>query len=200
MSDKSNVEAFRTEIQRKIRNLLTEFGKGEISSEQFNILYERYSNQLIMANQVIDGTSLTTTNDMPTIAIREATTGKAIGMGIYHHRSGTIVETLGNFDIPPQLLSPVLNELSHKMDAREFIEPVIRRLDERSGVWLAFIAREFTTAITIFHHEPAKQQIREMERLLHDFELANQRFLDKYDVDPAQLASPFIGFVRKKLK
>jgi hypothetical protein len=194
----NNIKSFQNEIQSKITKLLKEFGEGKISSEQFNLIYQRYNNQLEMALEVLDGSVKPPPGgDMNTIAIKQATTGKAVGLGIYHHKSATTIETLGNFDVPPEVISPVVNEFSHKLEAREFIEPVSKKLS--SGLWVVFMARNFTTAIVIFRHEPAQRQIRELERLLHDFEEANRNLLDKMTVDKSKLAKPFIGFVKKKL-
>lgn len=190
---------FHDEIQAKIRNLLNEFGEGKISNQQFNVLYERFNNQLEMALGLIDSASKASqSNDVSTIAVRNATTGKALGMAIYHHKSGTFIETLGNFDLAPELISKTLNEFSKKIDDKTFIHPITRKLD--SGMWLVFMARNFTTAIVLFKNEPAPSQIRELERLLHDFEVANDSNLNKMDVDKEKLAKPFVGFVRKKLK
>jgi len=197
MTDKS-IKAFHQEIQTKIQNLLVEFGQGQISTEQFNILYARYSNQLDMALSVLDGMEERTPgSEMSTVAIRQATTGKALGLAIYHHRSGTIIESLGNFDLASDVISPTLNEFSAKLENREFIEAVTHKLT--SGLWVVFMARQFTTAITIFRNEPAPRQVKELERLLHAFEEANRHNLDKMDVDKSKLAKPFLNFVRQKL-
>lgn len=197
MSNKG-IQAFQEDVQRKIRNLLTEFGDGKISNEQFNVLYERFNNQLEMALQVLDGESPGTQGGDSTIAIKHATSGKAIGLAIYHHRSGIIIETLGNFDLSPEIISPTLNGFSKKLEDRSFVEPVTRKLS--TGMWVVFMARTFTTAVVMFRNEPAPAQIRELERLLHDFEEANHSNLNKMSVDTDKLAKPFIGFVLKKLK
>jgi ribonuclease HIII len=196
MTDNS-IKTFQDEVQRKIRNLLAEFGEGKLSNEQFNILYERYNNQLEMALQARDEQMAVATGGESTIAIKQATIGKAIGMAIYHHRSGTIIETLGTFDLSPDVISHTINEFSHKLEQRQFIEPVTRKLS--SGIWVVFMARHFTTAVVIFKNEPAPRQIRELERLLHDFEEANSHNLDKLNVEKDKLAKPFLGFVRRKL-
>lgn len=198
MTDNS-IKTFQEEVQRKIRNLLAEFGEGKLSNEQFNILYERYNNQLEMALQAHDEQAALASGGTAesTIAIKQATTGKALGMAIYHHRSGTIIETLGTFDLQPEIISPTINDFSRKLEQREFIDPVTRKLS--SGIWVVFMARHFTTAVVIFKNEPAPRQIRELERLLHDFEEANSIYLDKMTVDKDKLAKPFLGFVRRKL-
>ena len=196
MSHKGS-HAVQETIQAKIRNLLNEFSEGKVSNEQFNILYERFNNQLEMALEVMDGTAPTSNSDVSTIAVRRATTGKARGLAIYHHRSGTFIETLGNFDLAPELISPTFNEFSKKLAEGEAVEPITRKLD--NGLWVVFMAKHFTTAVVIFKNEPSPSQTRELERLLHDFEEANYTNLKQQDVDQSKLAKPFIGFVRKKL-
>lgn len=197
MSNKG-IHAVQETIQAKIRNLLSEFSEGKVSNEQFNILYERFNNQLEMALEVIDGTTPTPNSDVSTIAVRRATTGKARGLAIYHHRSGTFIETLGNFDLQPELISPTFNEFSEKLAEQKAIDPITRKLE--NGLWVVFMAKRFTTAIVIFKNEPSPSQTRELERLLDDFEEVNHKNLNQMDVDQSKLAEPFIGFVRKKLK
>ncbi len=186
-------------IRSKIAALIAEFGAGEISTHQFNVLYERYNTQLEMALHAEDEaeSGQLQGGEMTTYAIKASTAGKAVGMGIYHHASGTIIETLGSFDLPVDVIAPVLNRFSDKLDNNEYIEPTIREYP--NGIWVIFMAREYTTAIVVFRNEPAQRQIRQLERLLHDFEEANSHLLTRQDVDPARLARPFLGFVRKSL-
>lgn len=197
----ANAKQHITQLNTKIRNLIVEFSDGRISAEQFNILYERYSNQLSVVASLSgdddDDAPETPGGDMSTIAIRQATTAQAVGLGIYHHRSGIIIETLGAFDLPPSAVASILNEFSDKLEKREYIEPRVQRAI--GGLWLVFIARSYTTAILIFRNQPSKQQLTDMQRLHHDFEEANRRLLDAAHVQPKQLARPFIGFVKKRL-
>lgn len=193
--------AFKAEIEEKIQKLIAEFAGGTISREQFNLLYDRYNGMLSVANDALAGENSPALsevqNSVPTIAIREATTGKAIGMAIYHHRSGRIIETLGGFDVPAAPLAPVLNEISGKIDSSEFVEPMTKKL--QLGSWLLYITREFTTVIVLVRNEPSPVQIRDMQRLHHDFEVANKRFLSSDSVDVKALAYPFLAFVQRKL-
>lgn len=191
------IAKYQASIREKMHNLVIEFGAGKISNEQFNILYERYNNQLDLANSAGQDHQVLS-NGVPTIAIRQATSGKAVGLGIYHHRSGVTIETIGNFDLPPEVISPILNQFSDKLDSREFIEPHIQKLSKEH--WAVFMARQYTTAIVIFRNEPAPRQIKEMERLLHDFEEANRSYLDRPSVDASKLARPFNVIVQRKLR
>lgn len=191
-----DAKILQANIRGKITDLIAEFGAGEISTHQFNVLYERYNTQLEMAIHAEDEAPLAG-SDVNTLTIKSTTAGKALGMGIYHHASGTMIETLGSFNLSPDVIAPILNEFSDKLDNNEFIEPVIRAFSD--GIWVMFMAREFTTAIVIFRNEPSQRQIRQLERMLHDFEEVNSRLLTKQNVDPGQLAKPFLGFVRRSL-
>lgn len=202
MSQKrAKAETFKSEVEEKIQNLIAEFSDGKISREQFNLLYDRYNGQLTIVNEALaenDNTILNEAqNSVPTIFVREATAGKAVGMAIYHHRSGRIIEALGDFDVPVGQLTPVLNTILGQVEAEEFVEP--KTINIERGKWLLFESRKFTTIITIFQNEPSVVQIREMQRLHNDFERANTRFLATDNVNVNSLAYPFLVFVQKKL-
>lgn len=189
---------FQEEIQQKIRNLLAEFVDGKISNEQFNILYERFNNQLELALGVLEEDNTTHDSDVTTIGLRAATTGKAIGLAIYHHLSASIIEILGQFNLDADFYLPIVRQYNKKNTSKKAKAPIVRKLS--SELWVVFMAHHLTVAIVIFKNEAAPQQIRELERLLGDFETANHHLLNQSSVDTEQLAEPFIGFVRKKLE
>lgn len=199
---KAKALEYQEQLRTKIQNLLVEYTEGKISREQFQILYERYNNHLSIADNVAmglsdDGLSVVQ-GGMPTLAIKEASRGRAVGMGIYHHRSGTLIETLGNFDISPEILSPVLNEFSLMMDEKKLIDNRVLKL--QNAGWLLFAANKYTTVITLFKNEPSQVQVQEIERLHRDFEKANSVLLNVDTVDASKLAYPLLVFVQKKLK
>ncbi|MCA9904674.1 MAG: hypothetical protein KC547_12540 [Anaerolineae bacterium] len=197
----SQAEQYKSRVIEKIDRLLTEFAEGRVSREQFHAIYEHYNNQLNLAESLDIPTGNSEDPNAPgaTIAIRHAHMGKALGMMIYHNKSGTFVDTLGDFDIETSALAPTLNDFSLMMDAGEFIDRRVRKhRDER---WLLFAPGKYTTAIVLFHHEPSPQQMREVERLHHDFELANAASLRTAGrVNNGRLAYPFIIILQKKLK
>jgi hypothetical protein len=199
----TKVKAFKAQIHEKIQKLLSEFAEGKISREQFHVIYERYTSQLAVADMALrskmpeavmgvmqDGTS--------TIAVKEAHMGKAVGMVIYYNRTGTLLETLGDFEVPPTKLAPILNDFTMLMQSGKMIEREIRKISAKQ--WLVFAAGKFTTVVTLFHNEPSELQIREIERLHHDFEQANGAIFQKGQVDASKLAYPFLVFVQKRMK
>jgi hypothetical protein len=125
--------------------------------------------------------------------------GKALGLVIYHNRTGAKLETLGNFDVSAFTVSPVLAELRQMFLDDKTIRPRAEKLEDKR--WLLFAAEPFTTVATLFKNEPSPLQIREIQRLHHDFELANSVLLKQPAAPTAdKLAFPFHVFVQRSLK
>lgn len=203
-TDSTNkVQAYKAIIQQKIQKTLSEFSEGAISREQFHAIYERYTSQLALADMAAmtkapDAVMGMMNDGQSTIAVKEAHMGKAIGMTIYNNRNGTLLETLGDFDVPPDKLAPILNDFTMMMESGKLVEREIRKMSTKQ--WLMFAAGRFTTVVTLFHNEPSELQSREIERLHHDFEEANQIFFKGTSIDASKLAYPFLVFVERKMK
>lgn len=200
-SDKPTTEAkaFRALLEEKIQNLVEEFANGKISREQFHILYERYNGRLAIANQALlsgnpEAIQIAQSGP-PTMLVRDMYQGKAIGMVIYHNKSGRILETLGDFDAPETKVAGILKEISQKMAENAYLDHRLEKLDRQK--WMLFAPRTFSTVVTIFLNEPAVAQMRDIERLHHDFETANHTSLDSDTVDGSKLAYPFLAFVQR---
>jgi hypothetical protein len=198
----AKAQAFRLKVIDKIQGLLNEFAEGKLNQEQFNVLYERYSGQLAVAQQALESGSdeaiRQATGGKSTIAIKEEYMGKAIGLGIYQNKTGAAIETLGDFDVSAFVISPVLSEFTPLMEAGKTIEPRAGKLKDKR--WLLFTGKRYTTVATLFHNAPSPLQIQEIERLHQDFETANAAQLQKGLPDSKKMAYPFIVFVQKKLK
>lgn len=194
--------AYRKQVIEKIQTLLNEFAEGKLNQEQFNVLYARYSGQLAMAQQAMESGDVdamkTAPGDIGTIAIKMEHMGKAVGMRIYQNRTGSTIETLGDFTVSPFVISPVLNEFSKMMEQQKSITPRSEKMQDKR--WLLFTGSRHTTVVTLFQNEPSLFQVREIERLHQDFEVANGTLLTQGQIDSAQLAFPFIVFVAQKLK
>jgi hypothetical protein len=199
--DREKIVQFRKEVQGKIEKLLTEFANGKVSREQFHALYAHQSMKLQMAEEALrlgDATMIAGAPEGQTISIRQSTMGKALGVMIYHNKTGMFVDTLGAFDVPPALISPILNDFSTLMDAGRPIDRRVEKVGEKQ--WLLFAAGRYTTIVSLFHNEPSPEQSREMERLHYDFEVANANMLAGSHLDKAKLAYPFTVFIQQKMK
>lgn len=199
---RAKAQAFKETIEAKIRGIIEEFADGKLSREQFHVIYEKYNAQLEIANHALlsgnpDAVSIAQ-GGPPTIAIRDAYMGKALGLLIYHNKSGQVLETLGDFSVPVSSVSPVLNDITRLMQDNQFIERRTVKIGEKQ--WLMFAAGDFTTIVTEFVHQPSEFQSREIERLQHDFEEANRTALQREQVNTGKLAYPFLVFIKKKVK
>lgn len=195
-------QAFKIQVIDKIQKLLNEYASGELNRDQFDVLYERYSGQLALAQQALESgdvlLSAQHADSQSTIAIKNEHMGKAMGMVIYQNKNGACIETLGDIEVSAFVISPVLNEFSLLMEAGKEIEPRVVKLEEKR--WVLFTGGSYSTVVTLFHNEPSPQQTREIKRLHHDFETANKGMLEKGKLDSKKLAYPFIVFVQQKLK
>ena len=200
MSDSlEKAKQFKATIEAKIQGIVAEFAEGKISKGQFQILYERYSSRLDIANHALmTGTPEAITiaqGGPPTIAVRGASMGKAMGMIVYHNKSETVVETLGKFDVSAAKFFPTLKQINLALEQNRLVEQRTEKVDDRN--WLVFFTGKFTTLVTLFRNEPAPVQMREIERLHHDFEKANNLLLQKHDIIADELAYPFVIFVEQ---
>lgn len=201
-SSQAKALAFKEQLEEKIRGLIEEFALGKISREQFHVIYEKYNAQIEIAKHALasgnpDAVTIAQ-GGPPTIAIRDAYMGKAVGLLIYHNHSGKVLETLGEFNIPLPTLKPVLNQFTDAMVIGDFIERRTLKVGEKQ--WLVFSAGHDSTVVTLFLNQPSDMQNREIERLHHDFEEANRALLQKSDIDGKTLVMPFLVFVKKKVK
>jgi len=196
-SDK--IELYKAQTQMKIDELLEEFSQGKINREQFHAVYAHHNAKLKLAEQALDRDDPGIVEMAPgqTYAIRQAHMAKAIGLMIYHNKSGMYVDTIGYFDIPPQRVAPILNDFSEMMQGNRLIDRRIERITDKG--WLLFAAGTYTTVVTLFHNEPSPAQSREIERLHHDFEVANHGQLTQSRIDASKLAYPFLVFIQQKL-
>lgn len=199
------IQIFKATLQQKIQKLINEFAEGTISREQFHAIYERYTGQMALADMA-GSTSQSSAEAIismaqdgpPTVAVKESMMAKAIGMAIYDHRTGKLLETLGGFDVSPDKLAPILNDFTLMIESGKHVEREVRKIAARK--WLVFAAGRFTTVVTLFYNEPSEAQGREIARLHHDFEQANQPAFTSGAVDAGKLAYPFLVFVQKKVQ
>lgn len=201
VDNRKQATEFKHQIENKIQRTIDEFVDGKISREQFQIIYARYSDQLSIANEAVFSGNLSTLMqalDGRTIAVRSAHRGKAVGVIIYHNRTGKTLETLGSINAPLASISPVLNDFSLLMDSGKVIDRRIEHVGESQ--WLLFAAGKVSTIVTEFRNEPAHAQIEEMERLHRDFEQANAAQLKRNDVNGKLLAYPFTAFIEKRMR
>lgn len=192
-------QALIEQIQQKMNNVVDEFAAGDLNREQFHKIYERYQQQIILATQLIAEADYSLNAELTpgeTMVIRKELTAKSVAMAVYYHATGLMLETIGNFDVPVSHLSPILNNLSDRVQGCLGTEPQIRAIN---GKYLLFTVGRFSTSIMVFSHEPAPRQISIIENMHHHFETANESALRSGHADARNLVYTFLALVRKSV-
>jgi hypothetical protein len=193
-------QEFIAEIHAKMNKLVEEFSQGLINRTQFHQLYERYQKRIMSVAQLIVEDDPATWREAvegteETIVIKQRLMAKALGMAIYDNNSGMPIETLGNFNVEPELLVPMLS--SYQSAASEIFRAGMRSTAMDNGNWLCFVPGALTTLVALFSLEPSPNQLETIERLHRDFERANAQALEQGNVDPEMLAYPFLSFIQR---
>lgn len=189
---------FKNTVEEKIERLLDEFAGGDISREHFDIVYGRYSRQLLIAEEAIEKGNMDELNqimkEIPTMALRAAIRGKALSMMVIHHLHLTNIRTFGDYELEEQQLIPIIDNLKQRLASKQYDYTDVQKLVGNS--WVIVCSLERTTLVTLFRNEPASKQVQELERRHRDFESANRNILNQPNPDPESLVYPVELFVR----
>jgi hypothetical protein len=172
---RSEAETYLRRVQEKINRLADEFSRGAINRTQFIRLYELYQKERQSIEYVL---TISPENwraaktEGQSIAIRREHYARPQGFSIYENASGMPLGTLGEFDLDPSLMVPMLS--SYREAAREMFGSRIRSTAIENGRWLCFIAGQFTTLIALYNNEPAERQVKILEETHLFFEQANK--------------------------
>jgi hypothetical protein len=184
-------DKYLARVQAKITRLADDFAAGTINRAQFQELYTHYQRELRTIEQMIEarqGDWRTAMTEGMSVSIRKQNLARAVGYAIYENESGMPLATLGQFEIDPALLVPMLS--SYRAAAAEMFGGGLRSTGIENGRWLCFVPGQHTTLIAVFTIEPAPKQLEYLENLHHTFESANRHLLTSQPVDPAGLIFP----------
>lgn len=190
--------AFKDDVEQKIEILLDQFAGGEISREHFDVVYERYSRQLGIADQAIESGRLEqlnqVMNEIPTMVLNAAVRGMALGMSIVHHHSLSTIRRFGEFHMEKEKLNQLMDGIRRNQQGEVTNFSDIEKLV--GNTWVVTCTLENTSLLTLFRNEPAAKQVQELERRHRDFESANRNILNQPEPDPEALVYPVELFVK----
>jgi hypothetical protein len=195
--------AFRQKVQGKVDQLVADFDAGTINLAQFRSLYAHYQQQLRNIEGIIEAAPSSddwkkAVAEGRSIVIRRQHGAKAVGYAIFENESGMPISTLGQFEVDPALLVPML--ASYRSAAREAFGAGTRSTEMEDGRWLGFVPGEYTTMMALLTGEPAGKQLRFLEQLHQQFEQANRRRLADPPIEASDLVFPheyFLGQWRR---
>ena len=176
----SDAFAYLDRVRDKLDKLAADFNEGAINRAQFRSLYAHYQRELQSVEHMIEQAPASddwkdVMTEGQSLVIRRQHLARAEGYAIFENGSGMPLSTLGQFDVDPALLVPMLS--SYRAAAKEMFGAGARSTEMEDGSWLCFVPGEWTTMLAVFTAEPAGKQLAFLDQLHRHFERANQRRL-----------------------
>ncbi|MBI5931745.1 MAG: hypothetical protein HY862_20715 [Chloroflexi bacterium] len=193
-------QGFISDVHKKMSRVAQEFAAGELNRTQFLHIYDRYQRQILLIAQLIAESDPTgwreaITDGEDTVEIRRRYESMPIGLSVYSNRSGMPIETVGDFQVEPELVTPMFD--AYASATAEIFQAAVRNIELENGGWLCFVRGHHTSLLALFSFEPASFQVSLIEKLHADFEVANVKHLAEGETDPAQLAHSFYSLVEQ---
>jgi hypothetical protein len=185
-------------IQAKISRLAEEFASGSINRSQFHELFEHYQRERRTIETWLESAPHSdewkkASTEGRSVIIRQRHTSSVLGYAVYENDSGMPLTTIGQFEIDPALMVPMLH--SYRSATREIFGASMQSTQIEGGRWVCFVAGQFTTLMALFSTEPATQQQRSLDELHRLFEQANGPLLKAATVHPEALVFPHAHFL-----
>jgi hypothetical protein len=193
-------QSFISDVHKKMSRIAQEFAAGELNRTQFLQIYDRYQRQILIIAQLIAEADPTGWREAiedgeATIEIRRSLESRPIGLSIYSNQTSIPLETVGNFNIDPELVIPMLE--AYRSAAAEIFQTALRSVELEDGRWVCFVKGQYTSLAALFSLEPAGFQLGLIRKLHEDFEAANAKILAQGETDPTQLVHPFRSLVEQ---
>jgi small GTP-binding protein len=186
----TQAQVYLDRVQAKVSKLAEDFNSGAINQAQFQNLYSHYQKELrtieALVAQSKSWQGAVTAGE--SVVIRRQHGAEAVGYAIYDNESGMPLRTIGEFQLDPALLVPMLS--SYRTATTDMFGSGIRSVEIEQGSWLCFVPGEYTTMLAVFSNQPADQQFQSMEQLHSVFEQANRQQLGEQPLDPDKLVFP----------
>jgi hypothetical protein len=195
--------AYLDRVRAKLDRLAEDFNAGTINRAQFQNLYVHYQRELRNIETLVEMAPASAgwkgaVTEGQSLIIRQQHLARAEGYAVFENNSGIPLSTLGEFELDPALLVPMLS--SYRAATREIFGAGTRSTEIEDGRWLCFVPGEFTTMLAVFSNEPAAKQLNYLEELHRHFERATRSQVSPAPLDPAEMVFPhqyFLGQWRR---
>ena len=180
-----------SKVKTKINKLADDFAQGKINQAQFQELYSHYQREINSISTIMEidpkawEGSIT---EGKSIHIRRRHRAKAKAYAIYESASGIPLSTLGNFEVDPDLLIPMLS--SYGSVTKEVFGEGIKTTEIVGGQWMSFVPGRHTTMLALFTNEPTDKQLEFLADLHELFEDANRNQFKNQPIDISKLVFP----------
>jgi len=193
--ERNAAEAIR-HLQDKMTAISRELAEGKINQSQFQAIYTRYVEQRAIIERLLAADPRT--DKWKSVAasgysgfLRLQYEARVVGMLIIEMATARTLNTLGEFDLPRELLVPILTSLvSGRTPA---FEAGTRSTLIEGGRWLSFVPGELSAAVVLFSQEPSPAQLKTITDLHRDFERINRALLTAGGSDASRMAFPYVA-------
>jgi hypothetical protein len=200
---RGQAHTYLRKVRAKLDKLAEDFNAGVINRAQFQNLYAHYQREMRSIEEIVEYAPASESwkgmvTEGQSVLIRRRHLARAQGYAIYENESGMPLSTLGEFQVDPALLVPMLS--SYRAAAQEIFGSGVRSTAIEGGRWLCFVAGHYTTLLAVFSTEPAGKQLEVLDELHRLFERANRSQLTSSTPDPSALLFPheyFLGQWRR---
>jgi hypothetical protein len=200
---RGQVHTYLRKVRAKLDKLAEDFNAGVINRAQFQNLYAHYQREIRSIEEIVEYAPASESwkgmvTEGQSVLIRRRHLARAQGYAIYENDSGMPLSTLGEFQVDPALLVPMLS--SYRAAAQEIFGSGVRSTAIEGGRWLCFVPGNYTTLLAVFSTEPAGKQLDVLDELHRLFERANRSQLTSRTPDPSALLFPheyFLGQWRR---
>jgi hypothetical protein len=191
IDSRTDAERHLREVQEKTNKLAEDFSRGEVNRATFVHLYQHYQQQRQAIERLLEISPekwRQAVSQGMSIAIRREHHAKPLGFSIYENASGMPLTTLGQFDLDPALMVPMLS--SYREATREIFGSRMRSTQIESGRWVCFVSGQYTTLIALYNTEPAARQLQLLEETHLFFERANRPRLQQSPISLEGMVFP----------
>lgn len=178
-------------LKQKLKDTTHAFARGELNQDQYEAIFTRYARQKTLIERILTGASDQLVEGAKPVSLgqtenlRKEMVALPEGMVIVDDRSGIILKELGRFNIPRNLLGPMLTILNEEEGTS-----VRRSTQIEGGRWLILFAGNYTSSLVLFTREPSAQQMTEFEDLHSEFERENHKALQELHLDSSRMFFP----------
>lgn len=188
-------EALRR-LDEKMERAGHELTNGTITRSQYQAIQSYYAERKALIQRLIERSPDTDAWLRAAIAsegyghlLLQQDEATVDGLALFDNWTGNEIRALGFFDMPPQVIGPLLDELGPVDGSSQPPgAPYARQLDD--GRWLSTVRGTFTTAVAVFSARPSSVQLGWQSKLHQDFEHDNQPVLEAGYPDPRALTYP----------
>lgn len=191
----TEARAYLERVRQKMERLAEDFAAGRVNATQFQELYAHYQQERQAIEEALEEApeaaawrAHVPAEEGESKIIRRRHAARILGYAIYVNASGTLVRSVGGYDLDDRLIAPILESVC--ASTAQDLESSMRSIEIENARQVRFIPGHYTTLAVVFSTEPARSQLNMLRDLQVHFERANEHLLSQGVTDAAKFVFP----------